>query len=86
MEILTFFVNFRLNQIQNCSVQIKKMKDGTFSFHLKKKNTSTEREQTMLDIKMYPLPLIWLESWSHTKKGMIEENSLKNRSDQYHLR
>ena len=58
MEILTFFVNFRLNQIQNCSVQIKKMKDGTFSFHLKKKNTSTEREQTMLDIKMYPLPLI----------------------------
>ena len=26
------FVNFRLNQIQNCSGKIKKMKDGTFSF------------------------------------------------------
>ena len=36
MEILTFFVYFRLNQIQNCSVQIKKMKDMTFSFQLKK--------------------------------------------------
>ena len=36
MEILTFFVNFWLNQIQNCSVQIKKMKDGIFSFQLKK--------------------------------------------------
>ena len=24
------FVNFRLNQIQNCSIQIKKMKDGMF--------------------------------------------------------
>ena len=28
MENLTFFVNFRLNQIQNCSIQIKKMKDN----------------------------------------------------------
>ena len=35
MEILTVFVNFLLNQIQNCSIQIKKMKDG-FSFQLKK--------------------------------------------------
>ena len=35
-----FFVNFRLNQIQNCSVQIKKMK---------KKTTSAEHYQTMLD-------------------------------------
>ena len=24
---------------------------------------------------VYPLPLIWLESLSHTIKGMIEENS-----------
>ena len=39
-----------------------------------------------LDMKMYLLPLIWLESWSHTIKGMIEENSQKNRSNQYHVR
>ena len=31
-----FFVNFQLNQIQNCSVQIKKMKDRRFSFQMKK--------------------------------------------------
>ena len=36
--------------------------------------------------KNVPLPLIWLESWSHTIKGMIEENSQKNRSNQYHVR
>ena len=40
----------------------------------------------MLDMKMYPLPLIWLESWSHSIKGMIKENSRKNRSDQYRMR
>ena len=55
------FVNFQLNQIQNCFVQIKKMKDGIFSFQLKKKITP-KCLQTMLDLKMYPLPLIWLES------------------------
>ena len=32
-----FFANFWLNQVQNCSVQIKKMKDGIFSFQMKKK-------------------------------------------------
>ena len=32
-----FFVNFWLNQIQNCSGQIKKMKDKTFGFQFKKK-------------------------------------------------
>ena len=37
------FVNFRLNQIQNCSVQIKKMKDGIFNFQLKKKINSAKR-------------------------------------------
>ena len=43
------FVNFRLNQIQNCSVQIKKMKDGIFiSFQLKK-NASPKRLQKILD-------------------------------------
>ena len=36
MEILMFFVNYLLNHIRNCSVQIKKMKDGIFSFQLKK--------------------------------------------------
>ena len=36
MEILTFFVNFWLNKIQNYYVQIKKMKDRIFSFQLKK--------------------------------------------------
>ena len=40
----------------------------------------------MLDIKMYPFPLIWLESWSHTMKGMIEDNYQTNRSEQYHVR
>ena len=55
------FVNFQLNQIQNCFVQIKKMKDGIFTFQLKK-NFFPKRLQTMLDLKMYPLPLIWLES------------------------
>ena len=43
MEILTFSDNFWLNQIQNCSVQIKKMKDGIFTFQVKKKTTSAER-------------------------------------------
>ena len=37
MEILMFFVNFYLIQIQNCSGQIKKMKDEIFSFQLEKK-------------------------------------------------
>ena len=55
------FCWFRLNQIQNCSIQIKKMKDEIFSFQLKK-ITSAKRLKTMPDLKMYPLPLIWLES------------------------
>ena len=52
------FVNFLLNQIQNCLVQIKKMKGGIFSLQLKKKITSAKRLKTMLDLKMYPLSLI----------------------------
>ena len=35
IEISTVFVNFRLNQIQNCSVQVKIMKGGIFIFQLK---------------------------------------------------
>ena len=36
MKILTVFVNFHLHQIQKFFGQIKKMKDETFSFQLKK--------------------------------------------------
>ena len=36
MEISMLFVNFRLNQIKIFSVQINKMKDGIYSFQLKK--------------------------------------------------
>ena len=61
MKILMVFVNFWLNQIQNCSIQIKKMKGGIFSFQMKK-ITSAKHLQTMLDLKIYHLPLIWLES------------------------
>ena len=60
IEILTISVNFQLNQIQNCSIQIKKIKGKIFSFQLKK-NTG-KHLQTMLHLKMYPLSLIWLES------------------------
>ena len=38
MKTLMFFANFGLNQVQNCCVQIKKMKDGIFSLQMKKKN------------------------------------------------
>ena len=69
MEILTFFVNFWLNQIENYSIRINKMKDGILSFQLKKNWFS----QTLAD------------DAGHTIKGMIKENSQKNRSDQYHV-
>ena len=85
MKILTFFVNFWLNQIRNCFVQIKKMKDGIFSFQMKKNYFC----HTLADDARHenvPPPLDWLESWSHTIKGMIKENSWKNRSNQYHMR
>ena len=57
MEISMVFVNFQLNQIRNCSVQLKKMKGRIFIFQLKK-ITSAKRLQRMLGLKMYPLPLI----------------------------
>ena len=63
MEISTVFVNFWPNQIPNFLdksesdfVQIKKMKEGVFSFQLKKKillQTSTDAR-----LKNVPLPLI----------------------------
>ena len=37
METSMIFVNFWLNLIQNYSIQIKKMKDGIFSFQMKTK-------------------------------------------------
>ena len=43
MKILMFIVNFWQNHIRNCSIQIKKMKDKIFRFHIKKKITSAER-------------------------------------------
>ena len=36
IKILMFFVNFSLNEIQNCCGQKKKIKDGIFSFQFKK--------------------------------------------------
>ena len=70
MEILMFFVNFQLNHIQNCSVQVKKMRDKIFTFQMKKKYFC----QMLTD------------HVNHTIKGMTEENSKKNRSDLYHVR
>ena len=52
---LMVFVNFHLNQIQNCSVQIKKMKDKIFSFQLKKYILLTFTDDTRL--KNVPPPL-----------------------------
>ena len=54
MKISMFFVNFQLHQIQNCSVQIKKMKDRIFSFQLKKTTSDELYQMTMLDIKNGP--------------------------------
>ena len=34
----------------------------------------------MLDITMYPLPLLWLKSWSHAINGLMEVNSEKTRA------
>ena len=42
-ENFDVFFNFRQNQIQNCFVQVKKMKGGIFSLQMKKKNASVER-------------------------------------------
>ena len=91
---MKFFVNFRLNQIQNCSIQIKKMKDGMFSFQLKKNyfyRTLTNNARHKNLPPLLGLTRI-LKSYhkrndrSHTMKGMTEENSRKNWSDQYHVR
>ena len=51
------FVNFQLNQIQNYSVQIKKMKDRIFSFQLKKKNYFCQTFTDNARLKNVPPPL-----------------------------
>ena len=53
---------------------------------IEKKITSARRLQTMLHLKMYPLPYIWQDSYSRAIKGMMEENFQKNRSGRYHAR
>lgn len=40
----------------------------------------------MLDLKMYPLLLTWLQSQNHSLYGMIDANYQKNRTALYHVR
>ena len=40
----------------------------------------------MLDLKMYPLLLTWLQSQNHSLNGMIDANYQKNRTALYHVR
>ena len=91
---MEFFLNFRLNQFQNCPIQIKKMKDGMFSFQLKKNffyRTLTNDARHKNLPPLLGLTRI-LKSYhkrndrSHTMKGIAEENFRKNWSDQYHVR
>ena len=86
MKISMFFVNFWLNQILNCSVQIKKMKDGILSFQMKKKDYLCHMLTDNARHKNVPLPLDLNRILKSYRKGMIEENSKKNRSNQYHVR
>ena len=80
------FVNFHLNQIQNCSVQIKKMKDEIFSLQLKKNIFLTFKDDARLKNVPPPLDLTRILKSYHKNKGMIEEKFQKNRSSQYHVR
>ena len=63
------FVNFHLNQIQNCSVQIKKMKDEIFSFQLKKYIFLTFTDDTRLKNVPPPLDLTRIQKSYHKKKN-----------------
>ena len=80
------FVNFHQNQIEHFSVQIKKMKDEIFSFHLKKKLLLPNVKMTMLDLKMYPLPHYFTRILKSYHKKNDKKNSQKNRSGRYHMR
>ena len=75
MKILMFFVNFWLNQIQNCSVQIKKMKDGIFTFQLKR-NYFCQALRDNAWHKNVPSPLDLTRTWSHTIKQGFHPISL----------
>ena len=64
-----FFVNFWLNQIPHCFVQIKKVKDGIFRFQLKKSHFC----QKLTDDSGYenlspPLDLTRIFKSNHRKK------------------
>ena len=91
---MEFFLNFWLNQFQNCPIQIKKMKDVMFSFQLKKNYFYRTLTNDARHKNLPPLLGLTriLKSYhkrndrSHTMKGMTEENSRKNWSDQYHVR
>ena len=55
------FVNIQLNQIQNCSIQIKKMKARIFSFQMKKKLLANiNRHRNVLF-------MVWLQDSSQIK-------------------
>ena len=81
-ENFKIFVNFWLTQIQNCSVQIKKMEDKIFSFQLKKNyfcRTSTDNGRH----ENVPLPL----DFTRILKSCHKTNdSQKNRSSRYQLK
>ena len=71
-EISTFFVNFRLINIQNCSFQIKKMKDGIFSFQMKKNYFC----RTLTDDARHknvppPLDLTWILKPYHKRNDKV---------------
>ena len=83
MKISMVFVNFRLNQIWNCSVQIKKIKGWIFIFQLKKNYfCQTFTDNARLKNVAPPLDL----TIRHAIKGTTEKNSQKNRSGWYHVR
>ena len=67
MEISMVFVNFHLNQIQNCSVQIKKMKDEIFSFQLKKNIFLTFTDDARLKNVPPPLDLTRILKSNHKR-------------------
>ena len=71
--------NFWLNQIQNSSTQIKKMKDEIFSFGLKKKKNFCQTSADNARHKNVPPP-IDLTRILQSYYKMIEEYSPKHRS------
>ena len=67
-NILTIFVNFRLNQIQNCSEQIKKMREETFSFQFKKNYfCRTLTDDAGHENVPPPLDLTWISKSYHQR-------------------